>query len=145
MPARLDLRVDDGGRQCTVCRQYQSWESFGPRKASVTGKKSECNACCVLRSISKSSELYDQVLEGYGAFCACCGEREKSFLVIDHVNNDGAAHRRELQSRGIYPGPAFYRWVVTNGFPDILQVLCANCNTSKLRYKGVCVHKLGEA
>lgn len=80
-------------------------------------------------------------MDGYGGHCACCGESEISVLVLDHVNNDGAAHRREIATVS-KTGVAVYKWAVDNNFPDILQVLCANCNTSKHVNGGVCYHKL---
>lgn len=85
------------------------------------------------------------VFEAYGGFiCACCGETEPSMLNIDHVNNDGAEHRKSL---GLNPGGkgakgSFYHWLRDNGFPSGYQVLCYNCNISKHRNKGVCAHEL---
>src|SRR5690349_6288281 len=40
--------------------------------------------------------LRQQALEAYGGRCVCCGESTPEFLHFDHVNNDGAEHRREL-------------------------------------------------
>src|SRR3990167_7845797 len=31
-----------------------------------------------------------------GRACACCGEATIEFLVVDHVNGDGAKHLREI-------------------------------------------------
>ena len=68
--------------------------------------------------------------------CACCGERHIEFLTIDHINNDGAKHRKETGN-----GDRFYRWLVKNNFPDGLQVLCWNCNCGKRINSGICPHK----
>jgi len=65
--------------------------------------------------------------------CQCCGEDHIEFLAIDHINNDGAAHRRRV-GRGIY------HWLVKNNFPPGFQVLCHNCNFAKSAY-GTCPHK----
>lgn len=81
--------------------------------------------------------LREQIIEHYGRCCACCGEDEPLFLQIDHINNDGAAHRRE---QGIRGGDGIYYWLVTNNFPPGFQMLCANCNTGKFRNLGVCPH-----
>lgn len=78
----------------------------------------------------------DIVFNHYGNGCACCGEDEKTFLSIDHVNNDGADHRKEV---GI--GVVFYRWIAMNDFPKDLQLLCCNCNLGKHRNGGICPHK----
>lgn len=64
----------------------------------------------------------------YGRRCACCGAAER--LTIDHVDGDGAEHRRELGSQGSW---ALYRWLVVNGFPPGFQTLCEPCNGSKGR------------
>lgn len=66
--------------------------------------------------------------------CACCGEGHIEFLTIDHINNDGAEHRRQL---GV--GKSFYRWLIKENFPDGFRVLCYNCNCS-LGHYGRCPH-----
>jgi hypothetical protein len=35
--------------------------------------------------------------------------------------------------------PRFYRWLITNNFPDDFQILCHNCNYAKSH--GGCPHK----
>ena len=39
-----------------------------------------------------------QVLSHYSPSlkCQCCGENHYEFLTIDHINGDGAKHRREI-------------------------------------------------
>lgn len=68
--------------------------------------------------------------------CACCGEDEYKFLSIDHINNNGGKHRRELGSNSY-----MYDWIIKNNYPKDFQVLCMNCNTAKGWY-GICPHKL---
>lgn len=81
--------------------------------------------------------LRETVYAAYGGFvCTCCGEREPTFLSLDHINNDGAEHRRELK----HPD-ALYGWLIKNGFPPIVQVLCMNCNFGKQRNGGTCPHQ----
>jgi len=71
-------------------------------------------------------------------FCSCCNEKHWEFLEIDHINNDGAKHRKELGlNKG---GTQFFRWLIKNNFPEGFQVLCRNCNWAKYRY-GKCPHK----
>ena len=77
-------------------------------------------------------------LEAYGNQCACCGEKEISFLTIDHVNDDGAAHRKEVGS-----GSRFYRWLFDHELPkDRFRILCYNCNIARARNGGICPHEL---
>lgn len=88
------------------------------------------------------------VFEAYGNACSCCGEHRMSMLTIDHVNNDGHEHRRRLSAntkshkwRSVnIGGTTLYADIVNSGFPDDLQLLCANCNASKSRNGGICEH-----
>lgn len=66
--------------------------------------------------------------------CSCCGEARKPFLVIDHINNDGAKHRREV-------GRNIVTWLCEHDFPSGFQVLCQNCNVGKELCGGVCPHE----
>lgn len=76
--------------------------------------------------------------------CACCGEREKLFLSLDHINNDGAEHRRNYGGRKSFSADSFARVLIKEGFPNGLQVLCMNCNWGKRMNNGVCPHKSHE-
>ena len=81
-------------------------------------------------------------LTAYGGACACCGEKREPFLVLDHINGDGAEHRRAMQpNRGAHPPAGYrtYQWLRLRGYPPGLQVLCANCNMAKER--GTCPHQ----
>ena len=74
----------------------------------------------------------------YGGFkCACCGETEELFLTIDHMDNDGNKHRKEIGSGA----QRLYAWLRNNGYPDGFQVLCMNCNMGKHRNGGICPHQ----
>lgn len=87
----------------------------------------------------KNREIWwNQVLEHYGKQCACCGEKEYKFLTIDHINNDGAKHRKP--SGGRMKSDKLYRWLVLNNYPKDFQILCWNCNCGKYRNKGICPH-----
>lgn len=65
--------------------------------------------------------------------CARCSFSGFDALVLDHINDDGAQHRRELGigSRGASAGTTMYERLKALGWVDGLQVLCANCNTIK--------------
>ena len=97
-----------------------------------------------------NARLKEKVFEAYGGFrCACCGEQERAFLTIDHVNNDGAEWRRTVaKALGYtgarpqqYAGAQTYRWLAKHGFPPGFQVLCMNCNFGKRMNAGVCPHQ----
>jgi hypothetical protein len=80
-------------------------------------------------------KLRADVLAGYGGThpkCACCGENEKQFLAIDHIEGRKGIPR-EL-------GYMFYLRLRKEGFPDGYQILCHNCNMAKGMY-GQCPHR----
>lgn len=73
---------------------------------------------------------------GWPPHCACCGELNTEFLAIDHINGDGAAHRRRFGR-----GNSIYRWLINNRFPSSFRILCHNCNMSRGTY-GYCPHDI---
>lgn len=78
------------------------------------------------------------ILQHYGGSpprCACCGEQEPKFLEIDHINNDGYAHRKQIGK-----GRLMHEWLIKNNYPEGFQILCANCNHAKGNY-GECPHQ----
>ncbi len=115
------VRAADG-----MCR------SCGKRRPSTPRLKT-CEKCRV-RARKRAADRRQQVLDHYGRACACCKERTELFLTIDHINNDGAAHRRSVDIGH------FYGWLRSNGFPEGFQTLCYNCNIGKYRNGGSCPH-----
>lgn len=75
-----------------------------------------------------------ETIAHYGGECVCCGEKEPAFLTLDHINNDGAEHRRNTSYRSMM---AYARH---NGYPPDLQLMCWNCNLGKHINGGVCPH-----
>lgn len=86
------------------------------------------------------------VFNHYGNKCECCGEDKIEFLTIDHKDGDGSKHRRSLgkprktDGRANPGGGAIYLWIINNGFPDNLRILCWNCNSS-IGLFGYCPHQ----
>lgn len=96
-----------------------------------------------LRQIEFHHRMRREVFEAYGGMkCACCGETEETFLTLEHINNDGAEHRRSLSQTGRKVTSGVWHWIRRNNYPPGFQVLCMNCNFSKFRNKGICAHKL---
>ncbi len=142
--------ISNGQVKCDSCRQRHRQEQrrFQARKAHGTcvscknptaPGRTRCKpcaekgkACCRRRRL----QVADMVFAAYGgAQCRCCGEPERLFLSIDHINGGGARQRREL-------GPGeLYRWLLRNNFPPGYQVLCHNCNFGKHWNNGICPHK----
>lgn len=141
MPDKSHTIVDTEGRVCTKCIFYKIWDDFEFLAKGINGRRSSCRDCNRDR-YRKSRQTYQQrtkreIIDTYGGVCACCGEENIGFLTIDHVNNDGAEHRREIGNRG---GNAFYLWLRKNDYPDGFQVLCWNCNCGRQYNGGACPH-----
>lgn len=140
-------------RTCTKCKEEKADTEF-----SVSNKY-WCRGCKRLYASSlrknnlerareyvrnwhrKNSDKYkakrrkdrEEVLSRYGGKCVCCGESTYEFLSFDHVNNDGAEHRKT--HRGDY----LLYWIKENNYPDSVRVLCYNCNLARGKH-GVCPH-----
>lgn len=90
-------------------------------------------------NLARRNEVRDKVFNHYGGYkCQCCGETERAFLSLDHINNDGSKHKREEK---LQTGEQMHRWIIRNGFPPMFQVLCMNCNWGKRNNGGVCPHQ----
>lgn len=76
-----------------------------------------------------------KVIEMYGGRCACCGENIITFLCMDHKNNDGHVNRECITK-------IYVNIIKTNQIRDDLQILCSNCNASKMFNYGICIHNL---
>ena len=135
-------------RRCTVQLSDANWPACY-RKVKSNYICRECAAkdkmisrlrtreAHLARTAAKRKEQKLQVLNAYGGRCACCGETEPVFLTIDHINNDGSKHRREIGGGG----HSMYSWIVKNKFPrGIVQVLCWNCNLGRYHGGGECPH-----
>jgi len=81
-------------------------------------------------------KLREEVIDGYGGKCSCCGENQFEFLALDHVN--GGGNRERQSGKHTY---TVYRDVVNRNFPSDYQILCHNCNNAKGFY-GICPHNL---
>ncbi len=76
-----------------------------------------------------------KIFDVLGRKCLCCGEETLEFLTVDHINNDGAYHKKLRKNTNLYHA------IVKEGI-DITkyQTLCYNCNCAKGKY-GVCPHE----
>lgn len=87
-----------------------------------------------------------EVLEAYGGKCVCCGEAQKSFLSLDHIHNDGATHRREVNGTNSGCSNTIWNLLKRQGWPkDRYRLLCYNCNVGRHRNfenPGICPHEI---
>jgi hypothetical protein len=87
--------------------------------------------------IQKRRALYNQLFQIYGGKCACCGESNRLFLTLDHINGDGNIERKAIQNRQYGTVGKAIREPDKSKY----QILCYNCNCGKRRNKGICPHK----
>lgn len=88
------------------------------------------------------NKLRDDVFGAYGGKCSCCGETERMFLTIDHIDGNGNQHRKATLGSFNRAGLSTYAWLRQNDYPKGFQCLCQNCNVGKHRNKGICPHKV---
>lgn len=133
---------------CTKCGRElpATGEHFHKQKKGLTPRCNDClNADGRVYKIAHKERIGQQkkewdrlnkllVLSHYGGSCATCGIIEPAFLTIDHVNNDGAEHRKRVGSLTVY------RWLIRNEFPAGFQILCWNHNW--LKYLDIIKHNL---
>ena len=79
----------------------------------------------------------DAVIAHYGGKCFCCGEANKGFLTVDHI--DGQAPEIAVVGKKLGHS-ALYKYLVKNNFPEGYRLACANCNLG-IGWWGVCPHK----
>lgn len=91
---------------------------------------------------SKYLALKEKVYSVYGFVCACCGETQSEFLTLDHVDNDGTAHRKLKNGRS--QGTNILHWIIANNYPTNIQILCWNCQWGKRKNNGVCPHRVAQ-
>jgi hypothetical protein len=136
-----------GKATCTNCHQRATLATIRRYRANIKAQRCafcggelnhstfRCNNCHeqhIVRGRIYWSKKRLQVIEHYGGGCQCCGAIIQEFLDVDHINGDGAKHRRSVNMH-------FYDWIIRNNFPSDLQLLCANCNRGKEKF-GICPH-----
>ena len=121
----------------TVCRKclVMRYRAIGLCRCHnpVVKGKTRCEQCLHRQRVNKHRRLLkdrEAALTHYGARCSYCGEYIEPFLTIDHMNNDGAEHRRKLRAGG-HGGHEPCAWLRKNGYPVGFQILCFNCNAAK--------------
>lgn len=156
MCGRFEVKDRTECDQCRLRRSTREKARYKQKDAAIKKSRREkiadqglCTRCkqpcdrktcvvCLEKQKRKAYAMKDLVYEKYGGYvCKCCGESTKEFLTLDHVNNDGAKHRREL-GKGV---SHLYRWIIKNNFPPIFEVMCYNCNCGRRFNGGVCPHK----
>ena len=133
---------------CGGCKTHKDRSEVHRARTQPDGLQVRCKACVkeyrtknrekiTASQRSREARFKAKAIAAYGGQCACCGETEFAFLTFDHVNNDGAEHRRSRKQYATHMA----RWAALHGYPKSLQVLCANCNMAKQFTPGGCPHQ----
>ena len=132
-------RLKDKGL-CPACGKFEQAPNRTRCAKCLAGALSEKRKA---QRKAQMQRVKDEVFAHYGGYvCQCCGEFEPVFLSLDHVYNDGAEHRRQMNPNGRSAASStMYAWIKRNGFPLGFQVLCFNCNMGKHLNKGTCPHQ----
>lgn len=145
-PSHKNERLVEGRKTCHRCassvaqRRKEALargECPGHIGTPLAPNKKACEKC-IQSQAEHHLRKKQTVFKHYGFRCACekcpLPEPGLAFLQIDHINNDGAKHRRDLGKSD------FYAWLIRNKFPEGFQTLCINCNVAKSYNKGICPH-----
>lgn len=125
---------------CERCHRERPHRAFGM-----------CDSCyktatggSARRAARRRERIKKQVFDLLGNKCVCCGEDESAFLTVDHINNDGADHRRRLTGDQHGGTLQVYADILKDvDYRSKYQLLCANCNLAKERL-GYCPHHVPE-
>lgn len=120
------------GRVCNLCKEWKPASEFCLNYHRKL--EGQCRSCKNEKLRKWHEANRREALDHYGGKCVCCGEVEYAFLVFDHIDGGGTMHRIQLG------GTRIGQWLKKNDWPDIVQILCANCNTAKER-PGGCPHQ----
>ncbi len=149
-------------KRCIRCELLKPREAFARATSKIDGLQAWCRQCASEYQLANRAASNERLrrwrkrhpeyqgkylkkarLEAIAHYsqtdppsCACCGENEPAFLVIDHIHGGGGKERREL-GRSLFP------YLRSKGYPAGYQVLCWNCNSAKY-YQGICPHKTHE-
>lgn len=89
------------------------------------------------KALKKKMDVFSHYKTDGKIKCSCpgCKVSDIDILCMDHINNDGAEHRKSLGEN--YP---MLDWIRKNNYPPDFRILCHNCNQS-LGLRGYCPHE----
>lgn len=145
------MKQKNGIKYCPKCKQTKLLKFFYKANNTLDGYKVYCKDCShkeyMMRQEHYCNRASDYIKEakikafeiianGKNITCLkrkewnCCSIDDIDFLSIDHINGDGANHRRKIKASC---SSSTYRWVIKN--PEeakkIMQILCMNAQVKK--------------
>lgn len=104
-----------------INNDWQKYAKLWTIKTNYLSRKSRKTQKCYHKTRLRVLSHYSKGIP----FCNNCGVKDERVLSIDHINDDGYKHRKEINQSSIV------FWIVKNNFPKGFQVLCHNCNWLK--------------
>ena len=131
----------DNAHTIGVCSKPECTKLITQRKVTFGEDDGLCTACSSnKRSVLARARVKKELFGMLGDICACCGEKDKMYLEIDHVHNDGSVHRKVIYKNGFRKNGLnmshsnLKKHLKEN--PGSLQILCCNCNKAKHKNGG---------
>lgn len=118
-------------KTCKKCFQMKDVSEF--YKRDDVSYKSICIECLKSQRISVMVECYSL----FNSECFCCKENDFFKLNVDHIDNDGGFFRKNGHRLGF----GICKQIIERKLDRAhFQLLCANCNYSKISHK-TCIHE----
>lgn len=145
-PPPTTPRRTDGNKQCSRCGEVKPLAGFYKNARRPDGVGVYCKPCEIAVSTphrrseagrdgarKRAIRRRERLIADLGGCCVCCRETQYEFLQFDHINSNGAEHRRELGRTSLSTSDIRKRI-------SEFQILCASCNFAKGFY-GECPHR----
>ena len=117
-------------KTCSRCGAEKPKSEYNRRVRSSDGLQSYCKTCTAEEGHRTFVKLKRKAFAAYGGpRCTNCGQDFFEVLTLDHINNDGAEHRKKVGS-----GHRVYYDLQRREWPEGHQVLCYDCNGLKQRH-----------
>jgi hypothetical protein len=117
-------------KHCGKCSNVYPVSFFFKNKARYDGLSVRCKRCH-LENACNPKHIRKAVIAKLGGKCAHCGyDKDIRALALDHVNGDGAQHRKEQKQ------PNKYYKDMLDDTEGRYQILCFNCNEIKKHEDG---------
>ena len=118
-------------KKCPICRTLKDITKFYKDKSRKGGISRICKNCSneyhIKRYLERKMIVINHYTQGKNTcmWYEGCNISDPDMLAIDHINNDGAKHRRKTGKVNVP------QWIIKNNFPEGFQILCHNHNYKK--------------
>lgn len=120
-------------------RKRQQWRQDNLEKDIETGKKryQKTKEFQLVRHKIYKDDKKNKVISHYSRGrmeCEKCGNKDFTYLSVDHPNLDGTEFRKK---NNIHGGLDMYLWIIKNNYPKGLRILCISCNSSHKKKRNI--------